>query len=668
MNPSLLSFYPKFLLSEKAGTEKTPKLQIFDTTPYTANGVDDSKVWGVVENAKRGNVSFYQNTDFSDPDVTIDPALNRKIDLPVDANDEVRYGDYTFDYKVRVYDEILGNIQPISALGGASVSFVDLVGAPANTVPQTNALKALLGSNFNLLFAYPSLPITYVTTILTAAFYKFTLNSAPSVAPAVGDTYSNGASIFTVVSISGTTLICSGNLDPEFPFGTLTRVTGSGDAILTYTGYAVRLTCATVNVPSHGTIIGIRYETFYSEEITVPYCKQEWPCQKLTVTGDCIRAVLSANDQTQYSATDTLVRLINLNYPILANGSPVLPAVSTANSSISVGPSIWTGAYAIALTSNLTRETEEGLVLNIILTTYDNYILECDAGLCCMVDCISNLFSQYQIAVSNASAKLPTLTGDMIIINTYIQLYSISIECGDTDKAGQYLDQLKQYMTLIGCDCDCNDCGNNSEPTEVFPLFTEPMPNYIPISYLEANNITIDSNAKVPTNKAVITYVNGLLGNYYTESQIDTLISNYYTKTQIDTAFQDYYTETEVDTILEDYYTETEVNAAFMPINPFVHTNAAAGDLSVTINAKSGIATFTGTLEAEEDNQFTLTNSFISANSMVVAQLIYPDEASGQPCLINSENNPGNTVFRVKNLSSADGTNEAFQIRFIVFN
>jgi hypothetical protein len=162
-----------------------------------------------------------------------------------------------------------------------------------------------------------------------------------------------------------------------------------------------------------------------------------------------------------------------------------------------------------------------------------------------MIDCISSLFSQYQLAVSNASAKLPVLTGNMIIINTYIQLYSISIECGDTDKATQYLEQLQEYMNLIGCDCSCNDCGNSSEPTEVFPLFTEPMPNYVPISYLEANNITIDSNTKVPTNKAVITYVNGLLENYYTETQIDTIL-------------EDYYTETEVDTILEQEEITTE--------------------------------------------------------------------------------------------------------------
>lgn len=641
MNPSLLSFYPKFLLSEKTGTDKTPKFQIFDETPYTANGIDDSKVWGVIENAKRGNVSFYQNTDFNDPDVTIDPTLNKKIDLPVDSNEEAMYGDYTFDYKVRVYDEILGNIQSISPLGGASVSFVDLVGAPANTVPLTNALKALIGADFKLLFAYPSLPITYATTILTAAFYKFTLNSAPSVAPAVGDTYSNGASIFTVVSISGTTLICSGNVDPEAPFGTLTRVTGSGDATMIYTGYAVRLTCTTVNVPNHTTVIGIRYETFYSDEIIVPYCKQEWPCQKLAVTGDCIRAVLNVNDQTQYSASDTLVRLINLNYPILANGNPVLPAVSTANSSISVGPSIWTGAYTIALTSTLTRETEEGLVLNIILTTYDNYILECDAGLCCMIDCISSLFSQYKIAVSNASAKLPMLTGNMIIINTYIQLYSISIECGDTDKAGQYLEQLKEYMNLIGCDCSCNDCGNNSEPTEVFPLFTEPMPNYVPISYLEANNITIDSNTKVPTNKAVITYINGLLGSYYTEAQIDAFLDNYYTKSESDENFVHQYENNAPESA------DTNNNlSGYMLLNA---TNApvAVGDIGL----------------------FAFNNNLVSANSLVFVQI--KDQSGIAPLyykIIDVTPGAGVVNFRCELTGTIGAVDDNIEIQFMVMN
>jgi hypothetical protein len=603
MNPSLINFYPKFLLSEKTGADKTPKFQIFDETFYVTYGIPAANVAGVVFNTKLNNTPFYSNTDFDDPDVTVSPALNKKILLPVDSKDDARFGDYEYTYKIKILNEIIDSDANTTAPGAATFSQIFYEG-PTITDFISKVNQAVSDSE--------------------GQFFIQFLDA--------------GGDVLGISDVTGAELDDSD----------------------------IAVTFDSVTIAAFATITQFRFISYYTSVKTFPYCKQEWPCQKLTVTGDCIRAVLSANDQTQYSATDTLVRLINLNYPILANGSPVLPAVSTANSSISVGPSIWTGAYAIALTSNLTRETEEGLVLNIILTTYDNYILECDAGLCCMVDCISNLFSQYQIAVSNASAKLPTLTGNMIIINTYIQLYSISIECGDTDKAGQYLEQLKQYMTLIGCDCDCNDCGNNSEPTEVFPLFTEPMPNYVPISYLEANNITIDSNTKVPTNKAVITYVNGLLGNYYTESQIDTLISNYYTKTQIDTTLQNYYTETEIDTILEDYYTETEADSNF------VHqyeNNAPSGSTNDNLSGYISLNATNAPVLVGDIGLFVFNNNLVTPDSLVIVQI--KDQSGIAPLfytLIDVVAGSGTVSFRC-NLSGLVGAvDDNIEIQFLVCN
>jgi hypothetical protein len=531
MNPSLINFYPKFSLSEKTGADKTPKFQIFDETFYVTYGIPTANVAGIVFNTKLNNTPFYSNANFNNPDVTLSPPVNKKISLPVDSNDDAKYGDYEYTYKIKILNEVINSDADTSAPASATFSQLFYEGpAIVNFISKVNQVVTDAGGQF---------------------FIEF-LNA--------------GGTVLGISEVTGAELDDSD----------------------------IAVTFDSVTIAAFATITKFRFTSYYTSVKTFPYCKQEWPCQKLAVTGDCIRAVLNVNDQTQYSATDTLVRLINLNYPILANGNPVLPAVSTPNSSISVGPSIWTGAYSIALTSTLTRETEEGLVLNIILTTYDNYILNCDAGLCCMIDCISSLFSQYQLAVSNASAKLPVLTGNMIIINTYIQLYSISIECGDTDKATQYLEQLQEYMNLIGCDCSCNDCGNSSEPTEVFPLFTEPMPNYVPISYLEANNITIDSNTKVPTNKAVITYVNGLFANYYTKTQIDALIANYYTKTQSDANYV--------------FKFNTENYSAVNTLNAF------SGRIAVIPDGGSGVAT---------DGEFTYTivNNKCVSNGFVVVQI-----------------------------------------------
>jgi hypothetical protein len=229
----------------------------------------------------------------------------------------------------------------------------------------------------------------------------------------------------------------------------------------------------------------------------------------------------------------------------------------------------------------------------------------------------------------------------MIIINTYVQLYSISIECGDTDKATQYLEQLQEYMNLIGCDCSCNDCGNSSEPTEVFPLFTEPMPNYVPISYLEANNITIDSNTKVPTNKAVITYVNGLLGNYYTETQIDT--------------------------ILEDYYTKTEADGNFV----HQYENNAPSD-SNTNNNLSGYILLNATnapVPVGDIGLFVFNNNLVTSNSLVIIQI--KNQSGIAPLfytLIDVTPGAGIVSFRCNLFGLVGAVDDNIEIQFLVCN
>jgi hypothetical protein len=591
MNPSLINFYPKFLLSEKTGADKTPKFQIFDETFYVTYGIPAANVAGVVFNTKLNNTPFYSNANFNNPDVTVAPPLNKKITLPVDSNDDAKYGDYEYTYKIKVLNEVIDSDASTTAPASTTFSQLFYEGpAIVNFISKVNQVVTDAGGQF---------------------FIEF-LNA--------------GGTVLGISEVTGAEL----------------------------DGSDIAVTFDSVTIAAFATITEFRFTSYYTSVKTFPYCKQEWPCQKLAVTGDCIRAVLNVNDQTQYSATDTLVRLINLNYPILANGNAVLPPVSTSNSSISVGPSIWTGAYSIALTSTLTRETEEGLVLNIILTAYDNYILNCDAGLCCMIDCISSLFSQYQLAVSNASAKLPVLTGNMIIINTYIQLYSISIECGDTDKATQYLEQLQEYMNLIGCDCSCNDCGNSSEPTEVFPLFTEPMPNYVPISYLEANNITIDSNTKVPTNKAVITYVNGLLENYYTETQIDTIL-------------EDYYTETEVDTILEDYYTKTEADGNF--VHQYENNAPQSGNTNNNLSGYISLNATNAPVLVGEIGLFVFNNNLVTPNSLVIVQI--KNQSGIAPLfytLIDVTPGAGIISFRCNLFGLVGFVDDDIEIQFLVCN
>lgn len=525
MNPALLSFYPKFLLSEKTGSDLTPKLQVFDETPYVANNIALDKVAGVILSAKRENVSFYANTDFDNPDVTLDPVLNEKQDLPVDATDNALYGDYELTYKTRVYNEFTTDndnedISTISASPVTSVTLDDL-GYTGTLAANINALVALIGTEYKI---------------------EFLSNSGAIL----------GSSVVTSASYNGGTSVTTIN-------------------------------CTSVAIASYASVTQIRLVSYYSETIDVGYCAQDWPTANLVVTSDCIKAQIQVQDQTTYQASDTLTRLITLNYPVLSNGTAVASPETTATASMLVGPNIWTGSYAIFLSSTLIRTQTDSLVLSYILEAYNPYLVTCDAGLCCMKDCIGNIFTAYMNALTQGSPNLNVLMNNVITIMGYVNLYSMNVSCGATAVAAAYLSGLQTYMDSIGCDCNCSGNTASSGPTIVYPLFADPQPNYVPISYLESDNITIDSNSKVPTNKATINY-------------IATVLTNYFTSTQTDARY----------------------------VRLFNTSYSAAGESPVTLNQKSGrvdISASDAPIVVGATTTYRIDNSYCVEDGFVIAQI-----------------------------------------------
>lgn len=441
MNPALFSFYPKFLLSEKTGSAKTPKLQVFDETPYEDNSIDNGDVSGVIWSAKRENVSFYSNTDYDTPDVTLDPVANVKVDLPVDADDNTLYGEYDFIYKVRIANEVFTQDKTLDAPVTGETSTIDITDSDLTSALTTLVTQAgtvwvvLLDSNGNILAETAFVSNAYDTGVNTLTF----------------DTVDLGTDSAT-------------------------------DA---------------------------RLYTYYSKTVSVSYCAQDWPAGVLQVTGDCIQAQITSSDKTPYVASDTLVsRTINFNYPVNADGSAVASPESTTNAILLSGPPVYTGRYTVALTSVINRTQSDTLVLSYTIIKYNYFLMECAAGLCCMNTCIQQIFAAYKTALDSGSVNLPVLTGNMIVIEYYIQQYFVAINCGNSENASLALSSLQTYLQAIGCTCDCNETdADTDEPTIIYPLFSNPAPAYVPIAYLEGDLITLNTNVNVPTNKAVINYI-----------------------------------------------------------------------------------------------------------------------------------------------------------------
>lgn len=102
----------------------------------------------------------------------------------------------------------------------------------------------------------------------------------------------------------------------------------------------------------------------------------------------------------------------------------------------------------------------------------------------------------------------------------------------------------------------------------------------------------------------------------------------------------------------------------------FNANNTATGTTSVTINAKSGVATFTATVEIFQDQPFsvfTINNNLVTSSTKLFHSLSY-DPAGDESCQISFYACSSNTIsFYLTNFSS-QSTNNPFQISFQILN
>jgi len=103
--------------------------------------------------------------------------------------------------------------------------------------------------------------------------------------------------------------------------------------------------------------------------------------------------------------------------------------------------------------------------------------------------------------------------------------------------------------------------------------------------------------------------------------------------------------------------------------NIFIQTlntsNAASGVGTVTINAKSGMATFEDIINAGSTDDLVISSTFIEAGQAVNVQLYYPNNTGEEPIIISIVVASGSVTISVKNYglsNTSDNLVISFQI------
>lgn len=111
----------------------------------------------------------------------------------------------------------------------------------------------------------------------------------------------------------------------------------------------------------------------------------------------------------------------------------------------------------------------------------------------------------------------------------------------------------------------------------------------------------------------------------------------------------------------------TYLQTLFAP--KFNAANTATGASSVTINARSGVATFTdAVLAGDNPKDFIVLNSLITTNSKVIYSLYYEPNDTEVLHVLSYQCVNGQLLFRVFCLNGYGGANQNITISFQILN
>lgn len=371
----------------------------------------------------------------------------------------------TFDYGTIIYSSAYGNV---TAKIGNSVFHT-------NTQFNANA-DIVIGDN-----TFIDIDLPTSNSLIREGSYTVIYNLLVNY---VADALPPGATTFSSIAITPSSAQFIAQVDELLTqFDTVTIQFGStslganvGSSTITGTSGSSTILFNQVTIAEFADIDVITITVTYTESNDYSFTNCDAVKGALTVTPNCAFATITVQDTTSYPAyVESLTREITLRYPKLASGAEVESPVTTSEASLTVGPYIWSGGYTISLSSIMSWEQEDNLLIQQTLTVYGYPNVQCDAGLCKAAKCIESVAVKYMAAVKNGSPSSAQLFQENFITMLYYMRYSVAISCGNTTLAAAILTEMITYLNMGDCTCGCGDTGSstgNTEPTRIYPLFS----------------------------------------------------------------------------------------------------------------------------------------------------------------------------------------------------
>ncbi len=368
------------------------------------------------------------------------------------------------------------------------------------------------------------------------------------------------------------------------------------------------------------------------------------PIVSITQSVNCFISRFVSTDTTSYSVigiTPTIARLQTITFPS-ASG---IPAATYSTARVQIDrPNVWNGIYTTLIVTGTSYTFADNLIVIDSITGNKTFEVSCQD--ICNINCCLNDANKAYTNSLQANGPDSQRTVDYLAVLTralqLTELFQLNIQCGNTTDAAT---NLQDIYTVTGCTADCN-CGSAGE--------------VIPYDGLVGQTI-LEWDVVLPNNQGEYINFNNILYkvlNNTLAGYSPTLNPTFYQKIGI----------AAWGTITGTLSDQTDLQSALnAKITKFDVTKTKTGTTSVTESTQSGRITFTTGVAGTNKQQYTITNTLITATSSVILTLNYPMGGAGLPSIIYQELTTGNINFLVANPDGA-ATNQNIVVDFIIIS
>ena len=350
---------------------------------------------------------------------------------------------------------------------GVSPSVVSIVGLLTITGPSGSAFVSITN---------PAVPATNISTgVDVAGPYNLPVASGDILNGSYSVSYSpqyeytqaniNTSSVGNTVTLLGVNIAALFNAGDVF-FISLSALGNNGSKTVVSainSGANTVITISTVLVTESG-VATFTYNGNDQVDLDYTYSGCTLPVPAVSAVYDCQSSQFGSitfEDTTDYLDFTVSGHSLTAYYPSGLNPAPAVNPQTTGLYILTL-TELASGAWTKNVAATLTKTQDDDLELMASINASSEFVVTCVGTLCSLVDCIQALYIKHMDALNCGSTSPYQRYVDGIAL-----LYPLAKEaqaCGNQAEYESHYNQMVELLSASGTECDCNCCGNTTNP------------------------------------------------------------------------------------------------------------------------------------------------------------------------------------------------------------